>query len=245
MSDGPELPPAGWRPDPERPNTWRYWDGSAWTDHLAPMEPEPGGERDPVALAKAGPPEKTTPAQPGKSASEQEKRGWRTGWTVALVIGVIILIAALAGGGEEDGDDGSGSSAPAQPEPPFTKAKLQGNCPGFMVVGLPVRFNSRITNSGSEDWPSTFIATDDFGPFVVNSVTLDGAEGKDPAPPGYDAYRFRGLNANETAKLSVDLTPKDAGNTDLEFSVWGDDPGASGIPEGKFLYGCTDLAIQP
>jgi Zn-dependent protease with chaperone function len=29
---GPELPPAGWRPDPHRHGGERWWDGTAWTD---------------------------------------------------------------------------------------------------------------------------------------------------------------------------------------------------------------------
>jgi hypothetical protein len=31
-----QLPPAGWYPDPQDPQQQRYWDGSAWTEHLAP-----------------------------------------------------------------------------------------------------------------------------------------------------------------------------------------------------------------
>jgi uncharacterized protein DUF2510 len=27
------LPVAGWYPDPQQPSRWRYWDGTAWTDH--------------------------------------------------------------------------------------------------------------------------------------------------------------------------------------------------------------------
>lgn len=30
-------PPAGWYPHPEMVSTLRYWDGVAWTDHIAPM----------------------------------------------------------------------------------------------------------------------------------------------------------------------------------------------------------------
>lgn len=35
--------PAGWYPD-SVPNQWRWWDGSAWTEHIAPMSPEPPGQ---------------------------------------------------------------------------------------------------------------------------------------------------------------------------------------------------------
>lgn len=31
----PGLPPAGWNPDPSGRHWWRWWDGMAWTDHVA------------------------------------------------------------------------------------------------------------------------------------------------------------------------------------------------------------------
>ncbi|WP_237160334.1 DUF2510 domain-containing protein [Mycolicibacter engbaekii] len=33
----PPLPPAGWYLDPHHPHLLRYWDGSAWTQHTAPI----------------------------------------------------------------------------------------------------------------------------------------------------------------------------------------------------------------
>jgi hypothetical protein len=33
--------PAGWYPDPTQPGTQRYWDGSQWTEHRAPLSPSP------------------------------------------------------------------------------------------------------------------------------------------------------------------------------------------------------------
>jgi len=33
------LPPAGWYPDSQVPNTLRWWDGSVWTAHVAPVQP--------------------------------------------------------------------------------------------------------------------------------------------------------------------------------------------------------------
>lgn len=45
MSDTPPPPPeqprqpaAGWYPDPGVPGQQRYWDGGAWTDHVAPLQ---------------------------------------------------------------------------------------------------------------------------------------------------------------------------------------------------------------
>lgn len=30
--------PAGWYPDPQQQGQLRYWDGAAWTEHLAPAQ---------------------------------------------------------------------------------------------------------------------------------------------------------------------------------------------------------------
>jgi len=34
-TDGKAVAPAGWFQDPEHRHQWRYWDGTAWTDHVA------------------------------------------------------------------------------------------------------------------------------------------------------------------------------------------------------------------
>lgn len=41
MSD---LPPADWYTDPEDESQYRYWDGSAWTEHRAPRHDQQAGE---------------------------------------------------------------------------------------------------------------------------------------------------------------------------------------------------------
>ncbi len=45
MSD---LPSADWYTDPEDDSQYRYWDGSAWTEHRAPRHTQPGGEGQPM-----------------------------------------------------------------------------------------------------------------------------------------------------------------------------------------------------
>lgn len=43
---------AGWYPDPVMADTRRYWDGSRWTDHIAPgVTPAPPRESDTVLVA--------------------------------------------------------------------------------------------------------------------------------------------------------------------------------------------------
>lgn len=43
MTDGTESKkaPPGWYPHPSMADTRRYWNGSAWTDHIAPMDAPP------------------------------------------------------------------------------------------------------------------------------------------------------------------------------------------------------------
>lgn len=160
-----------------------------------------------------------------------------------LLIAPVLLALLVGCGTETNGGNGGGNGN--KPDPPFTKVGVRGNCPGFMAVGIPLTVNFRVTNKGEEDWPFTFMATDDMDSFVVNDVTLDGERADNLDPPGYEAWRFAGLDAGETGKLRLGLTPREAGNTDLQLSIWGDERGASGIPEGDSLYGCEDLAIQP
>jgi len=49
MSD-PDLPPAAWYPDPSDAAAQRWWDGTQWTDHVAPSAPiAPAAQAVPVA----------------------------------------------------------------------------------------------------------------------------------------------------------------------------------------------------
>ncbi len=51
-----ESPPAGWYPDPNDPEQARYWNGSAWTAHTAPVDGEqPPAPKGPVAKPGTAP----------------------------------------------------------------------------------------------------------------------------------------------------------------------------------------------
>ena len=49
----PSLPPAAWYPDPEHPRTWRYWNGTTWTGHRAPMG-APASPAEPGSATRVG-----------------------------------------------------------------------------------------------------------------------------------------------------------------------------------------------
>jgi hypothetical protein len=44
--------PAGWYPHPEMPRTQRYWDGNAWTDHVAPADSGSGRQVSTLTIAR-------------------------------------------------------------------------------------------------------------------------------------------------------------------------------------------------
>ncbi|WP_084100144.1 DUF2510 domain-containing protein [Demequina sp. NBRC 110051] len=75
--------PAGWYRDTQSPGQMRYWDGTAWTAHVAPITGAPGPGAAPGAAPGA------TPAK------------GRSGATVALIIvgvvlGALMIIGLLA-----------------------------------------------------------------------------------------------------------------------------------------------------
>ena len=64
MAEG--TAPAGWYPDTTKPGQQRYWDGNAWTDHVAPLTPTaPAAPAAPPAAAAPTP----TPADAGRGDS--------------------------------------------------------------------------------------------------------------------------------------------------------------------------------
>ncbi len=91
------MPPSGWYPDPEQAWTWRWWDGSRWTDLRAPQTgwvPH----RDPHSFS----------AWFEGSFAAFKAVAWRCGWLIALVwiaatalIGVFVIAVYNSAKGRE------------------------------------------------------------------------------------------------------------------------------------------------
>ena len=74
--------PEGWYPDPEQPDQQRYWDGSEWTQHMAPLAPQ------------AAPLQPAAPVQPTSPV-------YRRPWFIAVaVVGGLFVLAGMFGGDE-------------------------------------------------------------------------------------------------------------------------------------------------
>ncbi len=68
---GGSAPPANWYPDPTDPTKVRYWDGTAWTAHTAPVPAQRAGTEQQTAAATpaVGKPERTAPVAHAGTAS--------------------------------------------------------------------------------------------------------------------------------------------------------------------------------
>ena len=132
MSDA-ELPPAGWFDNPENPAEFRYWDGSAWTDHRAPKSHHPS----PAIV------ERPLPGDASSTIAEAwhllKTDFWpvfgiaalgMAGWLFAVILFIAGLLVSV-----EDGLDGLGSSGETEWDFSFVSVPLWGIA--FFVYILP------------------------------------------------------------------------------------------------------------
>jgi hypothetical protein len=80
-----DAPPPGWLSDPRHPSQQRYWDGQAWTDHVAPAAAPP------VAASTAWGSDLIAPAPAGLTAS----RSGRGPVFLLAVVGGLVVLALL------------------------------------------------------------------------------------------------------------------------------------------------------
>ncbi len=100
MTDAPQQP-ADWYPDREVPGGWRYWDGSAWTEHRkAPAGP-------PAANTLAAP----SPDQMVASATPSEKSGLGNGAKIGIGIVAAVLVLGVVAAVSSGGKDSPAASA--------------------------------------------------------------------------------------------------------------------------------------
>ncbi|MDN4171600.1 DUF2510 domain-containing protein [Nocardioides sp. SOB77] len=89
------TPPAGWYPDHHTPGLRRYWDGTAWTEHTAPVPAPPAYPAHPTQL----------PAQPVVPAISRVAKvliGVGAAALVLLSVAAFVLGVRTAGGFSAD-----------------------------------------------------------------------------------------------------------------------------------------------
>jgi len=86
-----DLPPADWYTDPEDESLYRYWDGSAWTEHRAPRHSPSDGETAP------GPGRLRRPGRLLADTFSVAGRRWRNCAAAALIylVGQVAMVVLL------------------------------------------------------------------------------------------------------------------------------------------------------
>ncbi|MEM9521077.1 MAG: DUF2510 domain-containing protein [Actinomycetota bacterium] len=88
MSDA-DLPVPGWYDDPEQPGQFRFWDGTAWTQHRAP-------KAHPAATGQPAPNVAIVATDAGSALNQAWELTRTCYWRSAAIIGVFGLIAFIA-----------------------------------------------------------------------------------------------------------------------------------------------------
>ncbi len=169
MTDGP--PPAGWFEDPQDPTMIRWWDGSQWTDHVAPAAPPPVPRE-----ASVPPPEPVVPEEPvaqiarasGPAPAEvladldlpPDSARRRTIWVLAALSMMVVVILggvaiAILRSGNNTGDAGpeatTATSPPTELPPPTTAPAI--TAPPTTIAQAPP------TAAPTTEPPTTSVAT--------------------------------------------------------------------------------------
>lgn len=167
----PTIQRAGWYPDPTGRFQFRYWDGTAWTAHVATKG---AGSIDTESL----PPTLAGPPAPGPDAGSPKRRGRRRLLLLLAVVGGVAIVLAVGAIANRtvftdqllSADFGNGSD-------PFMTGATAGYT--FNVVGGMYRIQSRIADPGPAESTANLARTAynlDMSA-EVESVTGEGAFG--------------------------------------------------------------------
>jgi hypothetical protein len=140
--------PAGWYPDPHLPSQRRFWNGSAWTEHVdAQTAPPPPSASMPTAPLHTMPLPIAAWAPPPPAAREWWKKPWvvATGGFVAFVV----LVAAVA----DNGDEPTPVAADGRPTITVTAQPTQDSTADTPEVPAPVEASPAPTSAATAPAP--------------------------------------------------------------------------------------------
>lgn len=128
----PPPTPAAWAADPFRRHEHRYWDGAAWTDHVANRGV---ASKDPITESGQVPTViRSQPAQMLPLAAVQPKKKRRWPW----VVGTLIVIAMVANAGDEDGSPAATTIRSSNQTAPAATNDVIENCRSYVTLFLPI-----------------------------------------------------------------------------------------------------------
>ncbi len=171
--------PAGWYPDPSQAGQQRYWDGTAWTEHVQPDAATAAAPATPAAPAAPAAPAygaaATEPIAPAGATVSYSGAGVppsRSGVPsgIVAVIAVIALLAGFAGGYLVGGrDDGGGSILGGSSDTISVGDSITADLTrGSQTIQLVLDSSRQvIIDVSSNDFDTTLTIYDEFGSEVA------------------------------------------------------------------------------
>jgi hypothetical protein len=167
----PDLPPAGWYPDPAGAATLRWWNGVTWSDSTHPrpgyLAPHPTSPPEPPI---ASPWTSPTPFPEYATAEPPAAARRRSGWVVATAL--LLALALLAGlllwlpqalGGRHELDTDAVATQVADALTAQSGQQFAVSCPGGVALEAGAQFTCQATDPDGNETDILVTQTDDQG----------------------------------------------------------------------------------
>jgi hypothetical protein len=199
--------PAGWYADPNDLRFGRYWDGTAWTEHVTLMAPGQSlpalwGAAPPQLLAPPAPAGGSTPDSPASRSGRPVLIALLVGLVVAagIVVAVVVLAKNSSGdksttsstttasngqptgqsGGQSNGQPGGQSNGPSGPAGDYGQlATCETESVTFETAGMAAKVAGQVDPSASI---GEFLQNDGHGQYWTAEPGANGAVQFVPTP---------------------------------------------------------------
>jgi hypothetical protein len=132
----------GWHPNPDGTNSYRYWDGTRWTEHVQAPPPQASSQfpPPPISPTTLSPPSEPSPGQQGWARFKRHPQKLSIALGAAVLIVLVVVLVVVA-----SGLSGSGGTTSSTGESNNNLVITQAANPSILcndIFGLPSAVSS-------------------------------------------------------------------------------------------------------